>query len=45
MNFTRSFLKHILNKPIFIEDLEDIDPEILKNLQWLLKNEVDESMG
>lgn len=27
VDFTRSFLKHILRKTLYIKDLEDIDPE------------------
>ena len=38
--FTRSFYKHILNKPLNLYDMEDIDPEYFKNLQWILLNNI-----
>ena len=42
INFTRSFLKHILKRTLYIVDLEDIDPDEAKNLLWILGNNVDE---
>ncbi|KRX10837.1 HECT-domain-containing protein [Pseudocohnilembus persalinus] len=41
VNFTRSFLKHILRKDLYITDLEDIDPEQFNNLNWMLENSVE----
>ncbi|KRX10838.1 HECT-domain-containing protein [Pseudocohnilembus persalinus] len=41
VNFTRSFLKHILKKDLYITDLEDIDPEQFNNLNWMLENSVE----
>lgn len=38
--FTRSFYKHILNKPLNLFDMEDIDPDYFKNLQWILLNNI-----
>ncbi|XP_019853444.1 PREDICTED: E3 ubiquitin-protein ligase HACE1-like [Amphimedon queenslandica] len=40
--FTRSFYKHILGIPVSYRDVESIDPEYAKNLQWLLDNKIDE---
>lgn len=37
---TRNFLKHILNKDLYISDLEDYDPELCRNLTWMLNNEI-----
>ena len=39
---TRSFLKHILGKPLFLNDLEEIDPQLAKNLEWILDNNITE---
>ncbi|KAN0060814.1 E3 ubiquitin-protein ligase tom1 [Thecaphora frezii] len=38
--FTRSFYKHILGKPVDYRDLESIDPEYFKSLQWMLDNDI-----
>lgn len=40
--FTRSFYKHILGVPVSYRDVESIDPEYSKNLQWILDNPIDE---
>lgn len=40
MNLTKSFLKHILGNTLYIEDLEDIDPETVKSLKWILDNHI-----
>lgn len=40
--FAKSFLKHILNQTLYVKDLEDLDPEFSRNLDWMLKNEIDE---
>ncbi|KRX01040.1 HECT-domain-containing protein [Pseudocohnilembus persalinus] len=42
VDFTVSFLKHILKKNLIIQDLEDIDPEQAKNLHWILENDINE---
>jgi E3 ubiquitin-protein ligase HUWE1 len=39
--FTRSFYKHILGVPIEIRDVESIDPEYYKSLQWMLDNPIE----
>lgn len=44
VDLTRSLLKHILKKDLYIKDLEDIDPDVAKNLIWMLSNDI-ESMG
>ncbi|KAJ3302361.1 Peptide transporter ptr1, partial [Gonapodya sp. JEL0774] len=38
--FTRSFYKHMLGVPVDYKDVEAIDPEYYKSLEWILKNEV-----
>ncbi len=42
VNFTKSFLKHILDKEPAISDLEDYDADLAKNLQWMLENNVED---
>lgn len=37
---TNSLIKHILGKSITYEDMEDLDPELWKNLKWMLDNDV-----
>lgn len=39
--FTRSFYKHILGIPPTITDVEYIDPEHYKALDWMLHNSID----
>jgi hypothetical protein len=29
---------------VYIKDLEDIDPELSRNLSWMLQNEIDDLM-
>lgn len=38
--FTRSFYKHMTGSPLTYEDIEDIDPDYFKNLQWILNNDI-----
>ncbi|XP_067942124.1 E3 ubiquitin-protein ligase HACE1-like [Watersipora subatra] len=38
--FTRSFYKHILGIPVNYRDVESIDPEYARNLQWILDNDI-----
>ncbi|KRX08891.1 HECT-domain-containing protein [Pseudocohnilembus persalinus] len=40
VTFSKSFLKHILGKDLYISDLEDIDPELAKNLKFILENDM-----
>eukprot|EP00730_Choanoeca_flexa_P005425 TRINITY_DN11938_c6_g1_i8.p1 TRINITY_DN11938_c6_g1~~TRINITY_DN11938_c6_g1_i8.p1 ORF type:complete len:787 (+),score=232.03 TRINITY_DN11938_c6_g1_i8:235-2595(+) len=40
--FTLPFYKQLLGKKLGLKDLETLDPEFYKNLQWLLDNEIDE---
>jgi hypothetical protein len=44
INFTKSFLKHMLGALLYVEDLEDIEPDTAKGLLWILKNYVDEDL-
>ncbi|ORX45978.1 hypothetical protein BCR36DRAFT_332465 [Piromyces finnis] len=38
--FTRSFYKHILNIDVDYKDIEAIDPEYFKSLEWILHNDI-----
>lgn len=38
--FTRSFYKHILGKAVDYRDLEAVDPEYFKSLEWMLQNSI-----
>jgi E3 ubiquitin-protein ligase HUWE1 len=38
--FTRSFYKHILGRPVDTRDLEAVDPEYFKSLDWMLENDI-----
>ncbi|EGR29168.1 ubiquitin- hect domain protein, putative [Ichthyophthirius multifiliis] len=42
VDFTKSFLKQILGQPLYINDLEDIDPQMAKGLMDILQNSVEE---
>lgn len=39
VNFCKLTLKQILRRPIFLEDIEEIDPLIYKSLTWVLTEE------
>jgi E3 ubiquitin-protein ligase HUWE1 len=43
VGFSKSFLKHILNKPLVIKDLEDFNPEIYKSLDSMLNTNIESS--
>ncbi|CAH0394454.1 unnamed protein product [Bemisia tabaci] len=36
--FTTPFYKMLLNKPITLEDIEEVDPELHRSLTWMLTN-------
>ncbi|OMH81460.1 E3 ubiquitin-protein ligase TOM1-like [Zancudomyces culisetae] len=38
--FTRSFYKHMLGRPVDYKDMEAVDPEYFKSLQWILDNDI-----
>lgn len=38
--FTRSFYKHILGRAVDYKDLESVDPEYFKSLEWMLQNDI-----
>ena len=40
VNFVQSFLKHIIGQTLYIKDLSSIDPDLCKNLEWILENDV-----
>lgn len=42
--FTRSFYKHILGKAVDYKDLESVDPEYYKSLEWMLENDITDIM-
>ncbi|ORX64502.1 HECT-domain-containing protein [Anaeromyces robustus] len=44
VNFTILFYKKLLDIPLEISDLEFIDPEIYKNINWLKENEETENL-
>jgi len=35
VNFTHLFYKKLLNKPLEFSDVEYIDPEVYKSIEWL----------
>lgn len=38
--FTLPFYKQLLNKPITLNDIEDVDPELHRSLTWMLENNI-----
>ena len=38
--FTRSFYKHLLGINVDYRDVEAVDPEYYKSLEWILKNDI-----
>lgn len=38
--FTLPFYKQLLNKPITLQDIEDVDPELHRSLTWMLENNI-----
>lgn len=38
VSFAKSFLKHILGKPLYVQDIEELDESLANNLQWTLDN-------
>jgi hypothetical protein len=41
VHFTNSFYKHILGLKIELEDIQSIDPDYYRNLQFILQNDVE----
>ncbi len=41
VEFTTSFIKHILKAPIYMDDIDSIDQTLFKNLLWYVNNKVD----
>ncbi|CAH1154742.1 unnamed protein product [Phaedon cochleariae] len=39
--FTLPFYKQLLNKPITLQDIEGVDPELHRSLTWMLENDID----
>ena len=40
--FTTPFYKMLLNKPITLDDIEAVDPDLHKSLNWILTNDITE---
>ncbi|XP_053684395.1 E3 ubiquitin-protein ligase SMURF2 [Sabethes cyaneus] len=38
--FTLPFYKQLLNKPITLNDIEDVDPDLHRSLTWMLENNI-----
>lgn len=38
--FTMPFYKMLLNKPITLDDIEGVDPELHRSLMWILENKI-----
>lgn len=38
--FTTPFYKQLLNKPITLQDIEGVDPELHRSLTWMLENNI-----
>jgi hypothetical protein len=45
VHFTNSFYKHILGLKIQLEDMQSIDPDFYRNLQYLLDNDIEGREG
>ncbi|KAK6740124.1 hypothetical protein RB195_008539 [Necator americanus] len=43
--FTRTFYKMLLEQPITLLDLQDVDPEFYRSMMWIRENPVDPSLG
>lgn len=42
IDFPSFFLKHLTCTPLKLSDLDDFDPELTKNLMWILENPVED---
>ncbi|KAL4469176.1 hypothetical protein ABPG72_008916 [Tetrahymena utriculariae] len=42
VDFPKFILKHLTGQPLKISDLDDIEPELTKNLLWILENPVED---
>ncbi|XP_074647220.1 E3 ubiquitin-protein ligase SMURF2-like isoform X2 [Tubulanus polymorphus] len=40
--FTLPFYKQLLGKPIVLDDLESVDPELHRSLVWILENDIED---
>ncbi|VDM78064.1 unnamed protein product [Strongylus vulgaris] len=43
--FTRTFYKMLLEQPVTLHDLQDVDPEFYRSMMWIRENPVDPSLG
>lgn len=43
--FTRTFYKMLLEQPVTVFDLQDVDPEFFRSMMWLRENPVDSTLG
>lgn len=39
-HFSRAMYKKILGKPVNLRDMENLDPDFYKSLQWMLENDI-----
>uniref|UniRef100_A0A183GEK4 HECT-type E3 ubiquitin transferase n=1 Tax=Heligmosomoides polygyrus TaxID=6339 RepID=A0A183GEK4_HELPZ len=42
--FTRTFYKMLLEQPVTVFDLQDVDPEFFRSMMWLRENPVDSTL-
>ncbi|EYC44421.1 hypothetical protein Y032_0462g1901 [Ancylostoma ceylanicum] len=43
--FTRTFYKMLLEQPVTVLDLQEVDPEFYRSMMWIRENPVDPSLG
>ena len=43
VRFTESFYKHLVGLPSALSDMQSIDADVSRNLQWLLDNDIDDA--
>ncbi|PIO69537.1 HECT-domain protein [Teladorsagia circumcincta] len=43
--FTRTFYKMLLEQPVTVLDLQDVDPEFFRSMMWIRENPIDPSLG
>ncbi|XP_014672884.1 PREDICTED: E3 ubiquitin-protein ligase SMURF2-like [Priapulus caudatus] len=42
--FTLPFYKQLLNKPITLDDIEEVDPDLYRSMIWILENDISDVM-
>ncbi|KAK6047406.1 HECT-domain protein, partial [Cooperia oncophora] len=43
--FTRTFYKMLLEQPVTVLDLQDVDQEFFRSMMWIRENPIDKSLG